>query len=957
LYDANTGGCMNKFRLHAILPIAFLGLLMLTGCHSSGPTVSIVVSPSQAVSVDALQPFVFSANVGGDLSNQGVSWTLDKNTGCTFTYAKNDPGTNLGDCGALSDITTSSVKYTAPQITTTATLTVTLTVTANSNSSITQSITITVVLPPTFTIPSQPNNQPTVLPNGSNGIPYSQTIAATGGVAPLSFRISQGTLPTGLQLNANTGVIVGTPSGPSVAQPNPVIFTITLADNGTPPVTAQQIYQISINAPPVLSILATSPLASGFVNATYNNSVSTKGGVTPLTWTLVANTGGLPAGAIAGLPPGVALNPNNGQVTGVPTLDGAATYPQQYVFTAQVTDSALPTSQLQTKQFAITIQKPGVLQITPGTLSPGIAATPYTPVTIGATGGIQPYIWTLIGGQLPPGMSLGTNGVLSGVPVLATPSPNQFTVQVQDSEVVPQSATQTLDLTINPGSGNGNSLFSGQYTFLFRGFDNNGLVAIIGTITADGNGKITTGQEDINRASSIGPQVVNNATITGTYAFGTDGRGTLEFTVTNPQNGVPLVVDYRTVIDSNGNVRFFEDNSTATTTDTLNTHGQGILKPVPGSNSGSFGGFTANNFSGNYAFVFTGLDSTGKPEALGGIVNAGGAAQNFTNSTSDYNDAGTYSSQSISGDFTFSGSSGQADFAFIPAGKTQLTLPFTFYFVSPSDLFFVESYPNLSNTTGMPQLSGEMILQSTSASFGQASLNGTSIVTGQGLNGSNASVLAGLLTSTACDGSTHVSLSYDENNGGAITSPAPSFAAGTCAVSSNGRVTFSGFGSSAAQTRVAVGYLTGPGQGLIFGSDAAVTTGTMEQQTSALPIVSASVIDGYTLGASVPMEKLVNNIVGQVFAPSPGGATLVGTIDENSPPATTTSEDKTTVHANQSLVATINTLLPNGRGTLTANPLIGFPVNLVFYVVSPGSIRLMSLDAGSAHPVILTLDH
>ena len=227
-------------------------------------------------------------------------------------------------------------------------------------------------------------------------------------------------------------------------------------------------------------------------------------------------------------------------------------YPQQYVFTVQVTDSALPASQVQTKQFSITIQKPSVLQITPGTLAPGTVATPYTPVTIGATGGIQPYIWTLIGGQLPPGMSLGANGVLSGTPVLATPSPNQFTVQLQDSEVVPQVVTATLNLTINPGTGNGNSLFSGQYTFLFRGFDTNGMVAMVGTLTADGNGKITSGQEDINRNSSTGPQVINSAPLAGTYTFGTDGRGTMEFIVKNPQSGVLLTVDYRTVIDSNG---------------------------------------------------------------------------------------------------------------------------------------------------------------------------------------------------------------------------------------------------------------------------------------------------------------------------------------------------------------------------------------------------------------------
>jgi hypothetical protein len=269
-------------------------------------------------------------------------------------------------------------------------------------------------------------------------------------------------------------------------------------------------------------------------------------------------------------------------------------------------------------------------------------------------------------------------------------------------------------------------------------------------------------------------------------------------------------------------------------------------------------------------------------------------------------------------------------------------------------VLFMETYPNLAATSGMPQLSGEMVLQSTNASFGQTSLNGSSVVTGQGLNGSNASVLAGLLTSTACDGSTHISLSYDENNGGVITSPSPSFNAGTCAVASNGRVTFSGFGATAAQTRLAAAYLTGTGQGITFGSDTAVTIGTLEQQTIPLPAGSSSVLNGYAVGASIPMEKQVANIVGQVFAP--GSGSLVGTIDENSPPSTTT-EDAHSVHANQSLVATIGSIAANGRGTLTANSLVGFPVNSAFYVVSPGSIRLIPLDAGSAHPLIITLDH
>jgi hypothetical protein len=942
---------MIRFNFRTALPLAFIALTFLAGCHGSTPTVTITVLPSTSVTLDALQSINLSVTVGNDLNNRGVTWSLSTNTSCSPT--KND--TALGDCGSLTNITVTSVTFTAPQTTTTLPLSVSLVVTSNTNSSVTQTVSIDVVTPPVFTITPLPNNQPTVLPNGSNGIPYSQTIAATGGVAPLSFVVTKGSLPTGLQLNAKTGAIVGTPSGPTVAQPNPVVFTITLSDNGTPPVTTTEIYQISINPAPVLSIQAISPLASGFVNATYNNAISTSGGVTPLTWSLIANSGGLPAGAIAGLPPGLTLNTINGQVTGIATQDGAATYPQQYVFTVKVTDSTLPASQLQSKQFAITIQKPSVLQITPTTLPAGTAGTPYAPFTIGATGGIQPYTWKLIGGELPPGMLLAPNGVVSGTPNLATPAPDQFTIQVQDSEAVPQIVSQSLSITINPGSGNGNALFSGAYAFHFRGFDSNGLVAIVGSFAADGNGKITAGQEDINRNSSTGPVVITAAMLTGTYSIGTDGRGTLELVVVNPQTGVPLTVDYRLAIDSNGNFHFFEDNSTATTTDTLNTHGEGILKPVPGSNGGGFPGFSASSLSGNYAFVFTGLDSSGKPEAFGGILNAGGTAGTFTSGTSDFNDAGTYSSQSVSGEFSFSSAGGRAEFSFAPPGKTQVTLDFTFYFASPSDVLFLETYPDLTATSGMPQMSGEMVLQSTNTSFGQTSLNGSSVVTGQGLTGSNASVLAGLLTSTTCDGSTHISLSYDENNGGVITNPSPSFTAGTCAVASNGRVTFSGFGATAAQTRLAAAYLTGPGQGITFGSDTAVTIGTLEQQTISLPAGSSSVLNGYTIGTSIPVEKQVANIVGQVFAP--GSGSLVGTIDTNTPPTTTATEDTHTVHANQSLVATIGSIASNGRGTLTANSLVGFPVNSAFYVVSPGSIRLIPLDAGSAHPLIITLDH
>ena len=50
---------------------------------------------------------------------------------------------------------------------------------------------------------------PPTLPGGVVGAAYNQTVSATGGVAPYTFAVSSGALPTGLSLNTGTGVIAG----------------------------------------------------------------------------------------------------------------------------------------------------------------------------------------------------------------------------------------------------------------------------------------------------------------------------------------------------------------------------------------------------------------------------------------------------------------------------------------------------------------------------------------------------------------------------------------------------------------------------------------------------------------------------------------------------------------------------------------------------------------------------
>ena len=53
---------------------------------------------------------------------------------------------------------------------------------------------------------------PPAIPNGTVGVPYTQTLSGSGGVAPYYFTITSGTIPPGLSFNPETGVISGTPT-------------------------------------------------------------------------------------------------------------------------------------------------------------------------------------------------------------------------------------------------------------------------------------------------------------------------------------------------------------------------------------------------------------------------------------------------------------------------------------------------------------------------------------------------------------------------------------------------------------------------------------------------------------------------------------------------------------------------------------------------------------------------
>jgi len=891
----------------ALLGMAFFAALVAASCgKSTPPIISVQISPSASQSVDQGQSLNVTVTLGNDVGGAGVTWALT-GTGCSGS-----------SCGTLSNPTKTAVIYVAPTGLTTA-LTVTLTATSVTDPIASSSLTINVPLALAFgsSCPVPAGTAPQALANGSNGVAYNQLIAACGGVAPLTFALNSGTVPVGLNLNS-TGTITGTPSGSGTSN-----FSVTVTDSGSPALTATQAFSITITPPPPLKITSTS-LPSAYTGEPYSAKIGSTGGVPPLTWSI--------AGGSGTLPPGLNLSADGGSISGTATAAGT------FSFTVQVQDRALPTSQVQTQALSIVVTTPPPLAITTTSLPSGTVAAGYS-AGLQATGGIGPYTWTMKTGLLPAGLSL-QGAAIAGTPRLIVPSAS-FTVQVSDSEPVPQVQTQVLSISIAAGSASSNTLLNGAYAFLFNGFDANGSVVIAGTMTCDGQGNITSGVESSNRIVSGAPEPLPQISINGMYLMNSgpnaDGRGTMEIVATSPLSGATLTTDYQLAMDSGGNVHFVENDSTG-------TRGNGILKPMVGNT------FSAGSFSGNYSFEFTGLDSNGKRAVLAGMLNANGSetlSSGGQGPNADFNDAGTFDAGGgpliVAGAFQLIGASSGAVSLTVPL-KPVDTWSFVFYFVSPSDLFFVSvGRPrNLAQSPAPPRLSGEMVLQQPSTAFTASSIKGTSVVSGAGTSGSNASAFAGLLSASACDGTAPVTLTYDQNEAGAFTSGVAAPAA-VCSLGTNGRVAFTAPGGGALQSRVAAAYLTAPGQGFLIGNDADATGGLLEQQTADFgSFADPSFQGGYTLSAAAPPESQVTFLTGEVSASAGGGSpTFTGTVDEINPAATIG-------------LAAPYSIAANGRGTLTSNA-GGFPSG-VFYVTGPGNLRLIPSDPG-AHPEVIFFDH
>jgi Putative Ig domain len=180
-------------------------------------------------------------------------------------------------------------------------------------------------------------------------------------------------------------------------------------------------------------VIDTTSLPDGNVGNSYDAFVTASGGQgTPKLWSVIAGK----------LPDGLTMASFYGVQSTI--ISGTPTTLQTTTFTVQVKDN----TGVATQALSITIDPPPPLVITSPTPPPATVGTSYF-TNLFASGGVQPYTWSITAGQLPPGLALvkGSNGgtTISGTPT--TKGTFTFTETVTDSTGA--QASQQFSITVN----------------------------------------------------------------------------------------------------------------------------------------------------------------------------------------------------------------------------------------------------------------------------------------------------------------------------------------------------------------------------------------------------------------------------------------------------------------------------------------------------------------------------
>jgi hypothetical protein len=489
--------------------------------------------------------------------------------------------------------------------------------------------------------------------------------------------------------------------------------------------------------------------------------------------------------------------------------------------------------------------------------------------------------------------TISASGLYTAPSVIPNPASVTITAFITDMSTVAGSSIVTIAAVTF-----GNSSLKGNFVFGLSGLDlNANAFYAIGTITADGNGNITAGEEDIVDTSS---GYVSASTTTGTYTVGADGRGTLTFS--NSIGQFQFAIALKAM--SNG-VMNETDNGVVAATGTFDAQETSLAAP-----------------SGNYAFGFSGSGLGCNAVNSAGIFNMSGTT---IGGTQDLNCGGTIvRSQAVSGSYSAIDGLGRGTGSF--SGSSTGSSNMIYYVVSPGRFRFLADPNNPSFFLGSADLQ-------TQSSFAATDFNGSYVITSSAntnagvsytliqINASGGNVSSGYfdVNDTGVQGSAMLSGSYSLNSNGYIT--------GTWNVS-NSSLPFAMYLFSPTQGYYVDERTNAVGGGNLYAQSGSVTS------NAAWAGSFATKQFGYFIVNGLLNNNNASGVSGQISAD--GNGTLAGTLDLNDPSGISIGQTLQGAYS-------VGSVAP-GRMTLTITTAVEGTRSYTGYIVDQNRVLLLETD-------------
>lgn len=614
---------------------------------------------------------------------------------------------------------------------------------------------------------------------------------------------------------------------------------------------------------------------------------------------------------------------SNGTITANSSGQGVYTAPASVPSAAQIAVTATSGS------FSATV----VVTIT---AAQGIAVSP-SAASIPAGG--QLAFSATMNGTAASGVTWQVNGATGGDGVHGTidtsgnytapPTPPPGGSTVITAMVGGNSGTATATIVFS------NMSLNGPYTFAYTGDDSSGFLGVAGSFTANPATSSITGTEDVLSAGQTLPST--GVTITGTYAIGPDGRGSVQISSASQEIWqIALASDQHAVMINFGQIA---TTGTATGSGTID---QQTTTATPLA-------------SGRYVFQLAGLDNTGTSVGIdGAFTSLGSGALPTAGNVVDINDGGTLDGGTTAGgDTTLTGSFTSSslvltatDFGTASPGlaATNNTLTFDYFVVNPNHLRILE-------TDGVALMTGDVYAAPEPGGSGYTAAllqKGNYAFTLGGGTTLGPYAGGGVFTS---DGGSSTTSTSGSITGGEFDNNAPGFKSQSDATISStsysvdqntGRI--SGSTTTGAGTFDWAGYVTSPVdptnpnsvQVLLLETQTNVIAGGVAYLQSSAAQPSGSYAVNFTgVGNSSGTEQ---DVVAQAGI---SGTSIDGTMDINNFEVNGQQLGLNILSSKSSIVATDS----NGRGTATFVSANGASFSDAYYVVDANTVVMIETDS------------